>query len=250
MAERFFHDGPLAVGPVTLQGPEAHHLAAVTRHRPGDVVRLFNGDGREYVAEVVAVDRRRAALEVTAVEAPVRELGYPLEVAAPLPKGDRGEWLLEKLTELGVTGFTPLATRRSVVHPGGGKQEKLRRVVVEASKQCGRNVLLELRPLAAWADLCRRPDLPQTRLLAHPTPAAGAARLAPPPSPLAGEGRGGGEKKDSGVIVAVGPEGGFSDDEVSEATAAGWRVVGLGPRVLRIETAAVALAVQFGLGGA
>src|SRR4051812_31579123 len=98
MAERFFHDGPLAVGPVTLSGPEAHHLAAATRHREGDVVRLSNGDGREYVAEVVALGRKHAHLEVTAVESRARELACPLEVAAPLPKGDRGEWLLEKLT--------------------------------------------------------------------------------------------------------------------------------------------------------
>jgi 16S rRNA (uracil1498-N3)-methyltransferase len=228
MAERFFHDGPLAVGPVTLSGPEAHHLASVTRHRPRDVVRLFNGDGREYAAEVVAVDRRHAALEVTAVESPQRELPFPLEVAAPLPKGDRGEWLIEKLTELGVTAFTPLQTRRSVVHPGGGKQEKLRRVVIEASKQCGRNVLLELRPLEPWAEFSRRADLPAVRVLAHPT---GWDCW---PGPV------------GATMAAVGPEGGFTDEEVAEARAAGWRVIGLGPRILRIETAAVALAAISG----
>lgn len=226
MSARFFFDGTLARGPVTLDGPEAHHLAAVCRTRAGDVVRLFNGDGREYLAEVTAVERKRVSLLVTAIEAPPRELSVLLEVAVPLPKGDRGEWLIEKLTELGVTAFTPLRTRRSVVHPGGGKQDKLRRVVIEASKQCGRNVLMEVRPPMAWSDFVTV-NAGAECIVAHPTPEAVA-----PAARLSGERR----------VVAVGPEGGFTAEEVTAAVAAGWRVVGLGPRILRVETAAVVLA--------
>src|SRR5256885_12162754 len=101
MAERFYVSSPLAPGAVELDGPEAHHLAVVCRVRPGDAVCLFNGDGREYPASVVEAGKRRVSLEVTAAEAPARELGFRLEVAAPLPKGDRAQFLLEKLTELG-----------------------------------------------------------------------------------------------------------------------------------------------------
>jgi 16S rRNA (uracil1498-N3)-methyltransferase len=225
MAERFYVNSDLSPGLVTLDGPEAHHLATVCRLRPGDAVCLFNGDGRQYPAQVSSVARRQVVLEVTAVEQPRRELGFRLEVAAPLPKGDRAQFLVEKLTELGVTAFVPLSTARSVVQPREAKLDKLQRYVIEASKQCGRNVLMTVEPLAEWATYCRRAEMPSTRLLAHP---GGAA-----PRGASGE----------DVAVAVGPEGGFTEEEVARGIEAGWRVVGLGPRILRVETAALALAV-------
>jgi 16S rRNA (uracil1498-N3)-methyltransferase len=227
MSERFYVDQPLALGPVVLAGPEAHHLAVVCRVRAGDRVCLFNGDGREYLAAVTEAGKRGVRLEVEAVEEPRRELGFRLEVAAPLPKGDRGQFLVEKLTELGVTDFIPLRTARSVVHPKDG--DRLRRHVIEASKQCGRNVLMRVAPLTDWRDHARRGDLPPLRLLAHPGGEA-VERLVPGPG------------REGGVTCAVGPEGGFTDDEVALAREAGWRVLSLGPRILRVETAALVLA--------
>src|SRR5438132_760206 len=100
MAGRFYINCPLAPGPIALQGAEAHHLASVCRLRPGDLVCLFNGDGCEYPARVVSCDRKQALLEVTGRAAPERELAFPVEVAAPAPKGDRAQFLVEKLTEL------------------------------------------------------------------------------------------------------------------------------------------------------
>jgi 16S rRNA (uracil1498-N3)-methyltransferase len=224
MAERFYVNRALALGPVTLQGAESHHLATVCRLRPGESVCLFNGDGREYLAEVAIVARRSVDLHVLAVEEPQRELGFRLEVAAPLPKGDRAQFLLEKLTELGATTFVPLHTERSVAHPRETKLDKLQRHVIEASKQCGRNVLLSVGALTSWESYCRRGDLPRLRILAHPGAPAEMW------SPMAD------------VAVAVGPEGGFTDAEVALARAASWGTVGLGPRVLRVETAALVLA--------
>ncbi len=226
MAERFYVNCPLGPGPIDLAGPEAHHLAAVCRLRPGDRVYLFNGDGRQYPAEVTAAGKRRVALRVLGTEEPPRELGFRLEVAVPLPKGDRAQFLVEKLTELGVTTLVPLRTARSVVHP---REARLQRYVIEASKQCGRNVLMDVAPLADWETYCVRGDLPARRLLAHPGGEAWGAAA-------------GGD-----CAVAVGPEGGFTDAEVEGARAAGWRVVGLGPRILRVETAALVLAAACGL---
>src|SRR5207253_2740720 len=97
---------------------------------------------------------------------------------------------------------------------------------IEASKQCGRNVLMRIGQLTPWDDYCRRADLPMRRLLAHPT---GEALDTP---------------KTCDTVVAVGPEGGFTDDEVVLARAAGWCIVGLGPRILRVETAAIVLAAH------
>lgn len=225
MAERFYVNQSLGPGPVLLEGPEAHHLRTVARLRVGDTTVLFNGDARQYPARVTSLDRRGVALEVVGVESPARELSYRLEVAAPLPKGDRAQFLVEKLTELGVTSFVPLATQRSVVHPRDAKLERLGRWVIEASKQCGRNVLMQLGPLTPWSDYFRRPDLPSRRLLGSPTGPAFT-----PDKPI-------------DTAVAVGPEGGFSPQEEAEARAVGWSAVSLGPRVLRVETAALALAV-------
>src|SRR6516162_2770196 len=160
MSERYYLDARLDLGEVVLSGPEAHHLATVCRARPGDLVCLFNGDGHEYRARVVAAERRRVTLDLFEKASPPRELPFPLEVAVPLPKGDRAQFLVEKLTELGVSRFVPLSTRRSVVHPREARLEKLQRYVIEASKQCGRNVLLRVEPLADWEVFCLRDDLP------------------------------------------------------------------------------------------
>lgn len=226
MAERFHVNFSLAPGPVELAGPEAHHLSRVCRIRPGDAVCLFNGDGHQYSAEVVEVGRNEVTLKVIAVEAPEREIGFRLEVAAPLPKGDRATFLLEKLTELGVTAFTPLTTNRSVVHPRETKLERLQRQVIEASKQCGRNVLMEVRDLQSWEDFLQF-ETPDRKWLAHPR--VGGMKI--------------GEEHGLDVVLAVGPEGGFTDKEVDAALEAGWKCLDLGRRILRVETAAIAGAV-------
>src|SRR5271156_4619972 len=108
MSERFYLNCALFPGPITLDGPEAHHLATVCRLRPGDEVSLFNGDGHEYPARITHVARREISLEILGAHQPQRELPFALEVAASLPKGDRSQFLVEKLTELGVTKFVPL----------------------------------------------------------------------------------------------------------------------------------------------
>lgn len=228
MAERFYTSSALRPGPALLQGPEARHLAAVMRFRPGDRVVLFNGDGHQYPADVVAVERKSVTLDVIAVESPARERGAPVVVATPLPKGDRADFLIEKLTELGATAFVPLRTARSVVHPRDSKLDRLRQAVIEASKQCGRNVLMGIESMTDWAAFVTRSDLPAARVVAHPTGTDSVPELG------------------TGVAFAIGPEGGLTDEEVTEARSAGWRVVGLGPRILRVETAAVLLVARLG----
>jgi 16S rRNA (uracil1498-N3)-methyltransferase len=228
MSERFYTNCPLFIGPVALSGPEVHHLATVRRFRPGDVVCLFNGDGHEYPARIRLVTRGSVELDVLERQSPGRELGFHMELAAPLPKGDRAQVLVEKLTELGVTSFVPLATVRSIVSPRQAKLEKLQRHVIEASKQCGRNVLMQVHPMVKWDAYCGQPGLPTRRLLAHPGGALKPADVG---------------RTNQDVACAVGPEGGFTEEEMQAALAAGWQIVDLGPRILRVETAALTLAV-------
>jgi 16S rRNA (uracil1498-N3)-methyltransferase len=118
-----------------------------------------------------------------------------------------------------------LITERSVVDPRSAKLDRLRRVVIEASKQCRRNDLMEVAPPTAWNSLVESAR-PSTRLVAHPGGVAIAST---------------GWKPGTGsAILAVGPEGGFTDLEVAQAVEAGWAKVGLGPTILRVETAGLA----------
>lgn len=227
MAERYYLDGELVPGPFEIMGPEAHHLSTVCRLRPGDTIVLFNGQGVEAPARIGQVGKKSVQVELLAVARPNREVGYRLEMAAPLPKGDRADVLIEKLTELGVTCFTPLQTSRSVVHPRESKLERLERHVIEASKQCGRNVLLRVSELTRWIEFVRSPGLPGRKIVAHPE-----GQTVSPDVFVGGP----------DVVLAIGPEGGFTEEEVMQAQETGWQVVSLGPRILRVETAAIVLA--------
>jgi 16S rRNA (uracil1498-N3)-methyltransferase len=231
------------------------------RGRPGDRVVVFDGSGDEWQAEVVRVGRAEVALRLVGREAIDRELPFDLTLAVAMPKGERQRWLVEKAVELGVRRLVPLATARSVAEPGSSK---LVRAVIEASKQCGRNRMMEIAAVATWTDFLEQTSAAECRLMAHPggaemrtrsqaplgkAPTRSSAsptrddrghrsRLAPRDVlPLA-------ERADYSAVLAVGPEGGFTDEEVSRAVAAGWTLVALGPRTLRIETAAIALAAM------
>jgi 16S rRNA (uracil1498-N3)-methyltransferase len=226
VADRFYTPDPLGPGEYVLTGSEAHHLATVRRFAPGDRVVLFNGDGHDYPAEILSVGKRAVSLSVLAPVAVDRELGFPLVVGSALPKGDRADFLIEKLTELGVTRFIPLITARAIVQPKPSVVEKLSRAVIEASKQCGRNRLMQIDPPRRWDEYLTLPDLPASRVVLHTGPGH---------QPLAAS-------REGGVTVAIGPEGGFTPEEIALATEKGWLAASLGPRVLRIETAAIAVA--------
>jgi 16S rRNA (uracil1498-N3)-methyltransferase len=231
MADRFFTPDALTIGDYVLTGTEAHHLSAVRRFGPGDRVSLFNGNGSEYLAEVVSVGKKTVHLLIESSCSPQRERNFPLVVASALPKGDRADFLIEKLTELGVSRFIPLIAERSVVRPKNTVVEKYQRAVIEASKQCGRNKLMSVEPPCEWNVLCKRSDLPGIRYLLHTDSEATPHKLQVP-----------------GVVVAIGPEGGFTQKEVDGALAEGWQTLNLGPRVLRVETAALATAALWSIG--
>ncbi|CAN5872011.1 16S rRNA (uracil(1498)-N(3))-methyltransferase [soil metagenome] len=233
MADRFYCPEPIVAGLVRLTGDEAHHLARVRRLGPGDRVELFDGLGRTYRAQVAEVGRDRVALRIEGEPQLEPPTAVELTLATAVPKGDRFDWLIEKATELGVDRLIPLRTERSVVDPRSAKLDRLRRRIVEACKQSGRSRLMALGDPIDWADLFVSPELPEARWIAHPAATGDpwGIEAAPGPTPM---GR---------VIVAIGPEGGFSEGEVAQANAQGWRRLGLGPTILRVETAALAACV-------
>lgn len=232
MAERFYSPDSLGPGECELTGAEAYHLSTVRRFTIGDRVVIFTGDGNEYVAEIRAVGKKSVALNVLSVSPVDRELHFPLVIASTLPRGDRADYLIEKLTELGVTRFIPLITARSVVVPKASAVEKFTRAVVEASKQCGRNRLMAIDPPEKWDEFLRSERGTGNRILLHP--ASRTPRLPPVNA--------------QGAIVAVGPEGGFTAAEVESAVETGWSTASLGSRILRVETAAVAATAILALG--
>src|ERR1043165_1816492 len=214
MSERFYLNCSLNPGWITLTGPEVHHLTTVCRARPGEEVCLFNGDGHEYPARITHVARREISLEILGIAEPQRELSFVLEVAASVPRGDRSQFLIEKLTELGVTRFVPLTCQRSNTHPRESKPEKLRRYVIEASKQCGRNVLMEIDESTTWTDYVRIAHEGELRIVAHPYHAEAPGNLVKRVKETAGQ---------SLIRVAVGPEGGFTDEEMALAAQHEWQ---------------------------
>src|SRR5687768_11687842 len=143
MSERFYSSQRITGDRATLDGPEAHHLLHVMRARVGDKVTLFDDSGAEFEATVESLGRSDAAVRILERREVDRDLPARLVVGVALPKGDRQRWLVEKLTELGVTELVPLATERGVAQPTASALDRLRRGVVEAAKQCGRNRLMQ-----------------------------------------------------------------------------------------------------------
>jgi len=232
MSSRFFCSSPIRGSLLTLADAEAHHLLHVMRAHAGDEVVVFDGEGSEFTARVVRLKRASVELEVLERRDVSRELECRLIVAAPLPKGDRQRWLVEKLVELGVTRFVPLMTVRSVARPEPSALDRLRKTVIEASKQCGRNRLMEIGEATQAMEFFAQEAAHDLRLLAHP---AETPLLEFMPHSV------------EQIQLAVGPEGGWTEDEVTAARQAGWRTVNLGPAILRIETAAIALAARCAL---
>ncbi|MEW4567099.1 RsmE family RNA methyltransferase [Tautonia sp. JC769] len=231
--ERVYHPHALDGDRLEVTGPEAHHLARVRRVGPGDRIEVFDGLGGVVLARVDRAGRNGLEL-VVEDRLPPRPLPTSdVTLATAVPKGDRFDWLIEKATELGVARIIPLRTQRSVVDPRTSKLDRLRRLVVEACKQSGRDHVLQLEPMASWSDFLAT-EAEALRLIAHPG-GDPIARHGPAPR----------------VVLAIGPEGGFTDEEIEAARAVGWRTIGLGPNLLRIETAGIAASAAFlAMGGA
>jgi 16S rRNA (uracil1498-N3)-methyltransferase len=212
-------------------GPEAHHLVHVLRAKPGTKVVLFDGAGKEAIGVVERTSRTSVELTVEVVREVSRERAIEITLGVALPKGERQRWLVEKAVELGVRRLVPLVTQRSVAMPGDSALARLRRGVIEASKQCGRNRLMEIALPQEWGEFVAGVQA-ELRLVAHPGGKAlrevlkKSGRDANPPR---------------SCVLAVGPEGGFTREEIAAAESANWQLVDLGPAILRVETAAVCL---------
>jgi 16S rRNA (uracil1498-N3)-methyltransferase len=230
-APRLFVDADLTSHTtLTLEGDATRHAATVLRLRAGDDVTLFNGRGGEFAARVQAAGRKHLALQVSRHDPIERESPLCITLLQGISAADRMDITLQKGVELGVREFHPLDTERSVVRlseeRAASRLAHWQRVVIAACEQCGRNRIPGVHAVQALRDYCTRPSDANRRLLLSPS-----ATLR-----LRDSGAHAGER----IEIATGPEAGFSGEEERLLRTAGFVPVGLGPRVLRTETAALA----------
>lgn len=230
MPHRFFYDGPFDTDQLLLDGSEAHHLLHVLRMRTGDRVLVFNGTGAEAEGVITNTSRKSVEIQVTARHAAQASSLRPLILATAVPKGDRFRWLVEKAAELGVTKLVPLLTERSSVDPGENRLKKLQQTIVSAAKQSGQIQLMELAEVQRWDEFLSAVSQTECRLLIADPTGSRIDLFKPAKNP------------EAAVVILIGPEGGFSPEEIQTALNQGAEAVRLSEGILRVETAAILFA--------
>ena len=250
MSNRYFLDYTVSrrhEDEVFLAGDEAHHFAKVMRGAVGDSIVLFDGTGPYSHGIVKAVQKGCIQIHITQTFADDVESPLRLTVASALPKGDRQRFLIEKLAELGVVRFIPVQMERSVARAHDAVVQRFRRYVIEAAKQCGRNVLMEIESEVTMSQLAGKIKPETEKFILHPTALGSVGQITPRQvwdeyvsRPDCGTH---GLKQSS--MMLIGPEGSFTDREIELAICNGFVPLDLGRRILRTETACIAAASVF-----
>jgi len=232
---RFYVENPHRVGDeIEISGAGARHIQKVLRLKKGDEIVLFDGKGTEYWGVIESRRLHWMTVKIWKTNTPRRESPIEVILGQALLKGDKMDYVLQKTTEMGVSAIFPFISSRTVPKLGGEKAEMRRsrwkRIVVESSKQCGRTVpprverIRDLESILAWS----APDV--VKLIPWEKEEISLKERIRQF-----------DKKSVKFLFLVGPEGGFSEGEISAARGNGFIPVGLGPRILRSETVGVAM---------
>ncbi len=219
----------IANSEINLGADQARYIGKVLRQRPGDTLTLFDGAGGEWRAIIISIAKSDVVVKIDEclhinVESPLS-----IHLLQCVSRGERMDFVVQKATELGVSRITPVVSEFSVVKFDKSRAEKRRlhwsRIAVSACEQCGRNKLPQIDPPLLLRDWFGE-NLAATgqKLVLMPGATTGLATVAP---------------TDDKLTILIGPEGGLSDTENENAAAAGFTATGLGPRILRTETAAI-----------
>jgi 16S rRNA (uracil1498-N3)-methyltransferase len=235
---RLYQPAPLIPGDaINLTVEAAHYLRQVLRLDVGAELRLFNGDGGEYAAAIIALNKQHVTVQIGEYFALDKESSLKIHLGQAISRGEKMDWVIQKAVELGVAAITPLFTARCGVKLAAERGQKRlqhwQSVAISACEQCGRNtvpLIHEPRLLADWLKpLAAQPNHPL--LVLHPTAAQTLSAIFPasvrPDAPPA-------------ITLLIGPEGGLSEEEITAARQQGFTALSLGPRILRTETAALA----------
>lgn len=203
------------------------HLIRVLRMQEGDAIRVFNGRGLEYAASLEQVQKKSASFMVTTLIKEEAPAILQLHLGQVMSKGERMDFTIQKATELGISEITPLISERCDVRLKGDRQDKKlehwQKIAISACQQSGRNYVPTIHPVQTLDEwLAQRQE--QVRLVLHPHQQQPLSEYQPPQS----------------VALLVGPEGGFSEQEIEQCLNQGFDGLTLGPRILRTETAALA----------
>jgi len=214
---------------LTLPDASANHLARVLRLREGDACVLFNGDGHDYDARITAISKRGVLAEIVGMRAIENESPLHVTLLQGIARGEKMDLILQKATELGVSAIIPVMAERTEVKLDAERTEKRvahwRSVIASACEQSGRARLPPLASPAALIDAARSIDAGATKLTLDPTGDVSLATV---------------QVAAGAVVVAIGPEGGWSPRDRDALSAAGFIGLRLGPRILRTETAGLA----------
>ncbi len=227
---RLFYDFPLVTGTsIDLPRDMARHIM-VLRLSPGDDITLFNGQGGEYHAKIVSMQRHQTKAEIISFSGHETELPYKITLAQGIPEAGKMDWIIEKAVELGVQKIVPVMTLRSVVRlnaeRAGKRLSRWQSIVISASEQCGRNRLPDITPPVSFSDCISSLSASSAMMFSPRATESLASRIA--------------GQTPHDVTLLIGPEGGFSPEEEELARQNGVIFLSMGPRILRTETAGLA----------
>jgi len=230
---------------VELLGDDARHASAVMRAKPGDRFVACDGRGRDVVARIASIDKNKVSADIDE-ELPASasaEMPWKVAVAQSLPKGDKLETVIQKGTEAGAAVFLPFLSRRTVVQYDERKEAKKidrwRKIAKEAAEQSHRSVVPRIEAVVSWKALLARIPEHDLALLCYEEEGRAGKGLRETLAEFRRERESGQATEEPSVLLVVGPEGGFAEEEAAAAIAAGAVAVGLGKRILRTETAAL-----------
>jgi 16S rRNA (uracil1498-N3)-methyltransferase len=230
----FFIDPSVTMDPiVSITGSEAHHIKTVLRLKPGDGLKLFDGTGYEYDGSIVSVSAKAVTVEIRARIKAAAPSGVKIVVAQAFLKEKKMDDLVRKLCELGVSLWIPFFSQRAIARPDAkrlaGRAQRWSRIATEAVKQCRRIDAPRIGDALSFEDLLIFSDSFDAKVVFWENEAQPLSpEIYVEDDPI---------KK---LLVMLGPEGGFTDQEIEQALNYGFKSAGLGPRILRAETATIA----------
>ena len=228
---------------VTLDGSDARHLRDALRARVGEAVRLFDGNGTHYQGKVQSTSKNGVSVLV-GLRLPAESPRTPLLFAQSILKGDKMDFVIQKAAELGVSSFLPFVSSRTIVRidPKKDKTTRWQKIAQEASKQCGRATHMIVDPPVTFKTLLEKTEADVKIIFWEESrePLRRFFQRNPPLPPFL----------KGGILVLIGPEGGFSKDEIDLAVRRRFTALSLGSTILKAETAAIAAMslIQYELG--
>ncbi len=218
---------------IIIGGEEAHHIIDVMRLKPSDTIVAFDGTGKEYAGLIASVANKSVVVDIIRVLEPAAVSGVKITLIQAIPKKAKMDYIVEKATELGVAAIVPVFTERTIPDWDDEKRascvRRWRKIALEASKQCSRSDIPAVSDIKSFSESLKDPS------------GCGLALIAALADGTVGISKAIAGCRVKSVTIAIGPEGDFTPQEVARARDAGFKPVSLGPRVLKSDTAGLAV---------